>query len=455
MQLYPAMRARMGDWDYYIVRMTMREVAREVRLASDLWEDRTLSDAIQRELDESRVKQQIVNFLSRREDRFFASIVVAAIGGEPSWTPIDTRFGGVFGELSFQFDPRYYALDGQHRLRAIQELMSDLAGAPPGFDQEELSVLVVVREDQSVDDAVWLQRYRRLFSSLNRYARPTNLDTNIIMDEDDLFAIVTRRLITDHSFFRSPGPERDSFRVLTKGKALKTGSSYFTSLQTLYAMNRVLLMPTGLRQRWGGPKELRAFLQFRPDEAEIDSCYDFASRVWNALLSAIPDLKEGPEQMRSHDLPETDADGHRDHLLFWPIGQEIVADIARSLMDELELDHDADTESMVAALSPLGRVNWDMHSLPWRYLLLVPTSLGEESWRMRSEDRKAAVETATELLRWIVGLASLDDGDTEVLRLTWRRLLYPEPTDDTRGDAMWSEILALRETLAGRPDPAT
>ena len=52
----------MGDWDYYIVRVTMREVAREVQLASALWEDKTLSDAIQRVLDEPRVKQQIVNF---------------------------------------------------------------------------------------------------------------------------------------------------------------------------------------------------------------------------------------------------------------------------------------------------------------------------------------------------------------------------------------------------------
>ena len=306
-------------------------------------------------------------------------------------------------------------------------------------------MLVVVREDQSMDDMTWLQRYRRLFSSLNRYARPTNLDTNIIMDEDDLFAIVTRRLITDHKFFRSPGPEQDSFRVLTKGKALKTGASYFTSLQTLYAMNRILLMPTGMRQRWGGAKELRTFLQFRPDEAEIDRYYNFASGVWNALLSAIPELEKRPELMRSHDVPKAEADEHQDHLLFWPIGQEMLADVSRSLMDERGLDEDADLASMTAALSPLGELNWDMHSLPWRYLLLVPTSPEEESWRVRSEDRKVAIETSTELLRWIVGLAELDDGDTEVLRTAWQRLLYPEPTEDAQVDAMWSEILALRK----------
>ena len=257
----------MGDWDYYIVRMTMREVAREIQLASALWEDKTLSDAIQRVLDESRVKQQIVNFLSRRDDRFFASLVVAAIGGNPTWTPMKSRFGDSFGELSFEVDPRYYALDGQHRLKAIQELMADPAGAPPGFPDEQLSIIVVVREHQSVDDKLWLQRYRRLFSSLNRYAKPTDTDTNIIMDEDDIFAIVTRRLITDHEFFRSPHAEQRSFRVLTKGKNLKSETSHFTSLQALYEVNKTLLMTTDRRRKWGRKQDVKIFLQFRPEES--------------------------------------------------------------------------------------------------------------------------------------------------------------------------------------------
>ena len=264
MQLYPAIKARMGDWEYCIVRMSMREVAREVQIASDLWEDKTLSDAIQRALDESRVKQEIVNFLSRRDDRFFGSLVVAAIGGNPSWTPIESRFTDSFGELCFEVDPRYYALDGQHRLKAIQELMADPAGAPPGFADEQLSVIVVVREHQQMDDSLWLQRYRRLFSSLNRYARPTDADTNIIMDEDDVFAIVTRRLITDHEFLRSPSRERESFRVLTKGKNLKSGAPHFISLQTLYEMNKSLLMSAGRRRKWGPRKGHEDFSAVSP-----------------------------------------------------------------------------------------------------------------------------------------------------------------------------------------------
>lgn len=448
MQLYPAIKARMGDWNYYIVRMTMREVSREVQLASDLWEDKTLSDAIQRVLDESRVKQQIVNFLSRRDDRFFSSLVVAAIGGNPTWTGARSRFGDAFGELSFETDPRYFALDGQHRLKAIMELMSDPAGAPPGFANEQLSVIVVVREHQGVDDQLWLQRYRRLFSSLNRYAKPTDKDTNIIMDEDDLFAIVTRRLITDHEFFRAPHPERKSFRVLTKGKNLKSGAPQFTSLQTLYAMNMILWMTTDHRRQFGRPKDLKAFLQFRPDENVIDRCYQSLANCWDAMLCAVPDLREDPTTMRTHDIPDPNPDGYRDHLLFWPIGQELFAETARSLLDQAGLENDAEVSSMEAELRPLAHIPWELHGSPWHYLLLVPPLSPGRPWRMRNEDRKAALEVAVRLLRWMVGLDTFrEEHDIRALRSDWQKLLYPEPPEERQVAEMWQVVVDTRTRI--------
>ena len=89
MRLYPAMQARMGDWKYYIVRMKMREAAQDISFASDIHTDHALSDAIQRELSERRVKADLVNFLAGRPDRFFSSLVVAAMDGEPAWHPVE------------------------------------------------------------------------------------------------------------------------------------------------------------------------------------------------------------------------------------------------------------------------------------------------------------------------------------------------------------------------------
>ena len=453
MQVYPAIKARMGDWDYYIVRMTMGEVAEEVELASDFWPDKTLSEAIQRAVDEPRVKQQIVNFLARHNDRFFSSLVVAAIGGNPNWTPFKTPleinsdfFNESFGMLSFDKSPRYYALDGQHRLRAIQELLEDPDGAPDNFENEHVSVLVVVREDQKMDDKLWLQRYRRLFSSLNRYAKPTDADTNIIMDEDDCIAILTRRLITEHEFFRAGAPERTSFQVQTQGKNMKKNAPQFTSLQTLYEMNKTLLMTPERRRDWSDRRTLKRELQFRPEDAELDRLYRTLANCWNALLTSVPVLRSEPTRMRSHSLPDPNTDGLQDHLLFWPIGQELFVKIARALLNQAGLSDDAATADMQRVLEPLSRVPWDMHGFPWRYLLLIPGDTDEVSWKVRSEERVKALGIAERLLRWLVALHELNPEAVNTLREEWGTLLYPLPPEET-AQKWWSNIVALRPRI--------
>ena len=89
MRIYPAIRAQMGDWQYYIIRMKMCEIARKVQLAQDIYADRTIRDAVQTALGEKQVKTEIVGYLARRPDRFFSSIVVVAMEGEPIWHPVD------------------------------------------------------------------------------------------------------------------------------------------------------------------------------------------------------------------------------------------------------------------------------------------------------------------------------------------------------------------------------
>ena len=48
MNLYPALKAKMGDWDYYAVKMKMKDLAKEVAFASEVHNDATLDEAIQR-----------------------------------------------------------------------------------------------------------------------------------------------------------------------------------------------------------------------------------------------------------------------------------------------------------------------------------------------------------------------------------------------------------------------
>ena len=76
------------------------------------------------------------------------------------------------------------------------------------------------------------------------------------------------------------------------------------------------------------------------------------------------------------------------------------------------------------------------------------------TWRIRSEDRKLAVEVARRIVRWLVGLDELDREGIEDLRMEWRDLLYLDATTDSPDD-MWDKIEKLRHrVLTDASDPS-
>ena len=454
MNLYPALVAQMGQWKYYIVKMKMRELASEVRFATEVYEDGTLDEAIQRDLNEGRARKQIVSFLTKRKDRFFSSLVVAAIGGQPKFYPVqisddpqfalfsDQGLDQSFGVLTFSGEQKYYALDGQHRLKAIKTLLDRndplSAGCPQGFADEELSVLVVVKREEPMEQ--FMEAYRRLFSSLNRYAKPTDRDTNIIMDEDDTFAILTRRIISEHEFFLWDGRDKDSAKIKTQGKNIRANESYFTSLQTLYEMNKTWLN-SALRQAdgWGNgdvrERDIDAFIRFRPEEDYLDALFSELSLYWDCVIEVLPFLREQNTELRNHDNAELD------NLLFWPIGQELLITAARSLLDArlTEEQKKAPTrESVVAALMPLASIDWRFHALPWRGLLLIKQADG---WKIRSEDRKVASQRAQVLTSWLLNIGQWTTDDETELKEEWIDLLLPKPSNP---DEIWTELKSQR-----------
>ena len=467
MNIYPALRSRMGSFKYYVVKMSARELSENVKYASEVYEDRTLDEAIQRVLNESRVNKEIVEYLKRQPDRFFASIVVAALEGNPMFYPVgimedsrfaifhdDRRLNESFGVLKFDGTQKYYALDGQHRLSAIKTLLdrnnSLSDGAPEDFENDEFSVIVIV---PSQEDADFMQKYRRLFSNLNRYAKPTDQATNIIMDEDDTFAILTRRLITENDFFKSAGIQRESRRIKTqKGKNLKTGDSYFTSLETLYEMNIELLSSVQRELKGWGPigaegEDLKTFKRFRPPEEYIDLLYDELSMYWDALLAEIPDLDKSPPLMRVHEIEEVEDEDMTDHLLFWPIGQQMLAEIVRALLDKhIPNPANLNPDSVGEALSGLGQLEWRLHHPPWRYLLLALNAKG--NWAMRNEERKEAVRCGRRIQQWVIGLDELNESGIEELKTVWRSMLIPSQHTEICNE-MWRQVEEMKSAISG------
>ena len=450
MKIYPGVKAHMGRWDYYLIKMTMKDLGNPamIKFGQDFHKS-ALSSHLQRTIDESRARKEIVRYLSQQEDRFFNSIVIAAVGGEPKWMPIsmaddprlelladDPVLNDSFGVLKFTGTEEYYALDGQHRLFAIRSLVDpsrpEYRNRPAGFDLEEVSVVLVIPNGADTIDE-FKRRFRRLFGHLNRYAKPMDGATSIIMDEDDTFAICTRRLFSDYEFFESTDRHEESSVVdVSKGKNMKNNQIHFTKLEVLYEMN-ISLLTSSYRRNHGFdpsspdmPVDLKQFIQFRPDDQVIEDYYSELTAIWDALFEVLPDLREEPSRMRTHAVANVDdASGERDCLLFWPIGQRLLADVARNLIDQSGCDLMNPVE-LREALAPLARISWDMDQAPWRNFVLVRDEDGA-SWKIRSEDRKPVMELATNFL---LGLFLNGGEEVDTFQAKWSSFLLRSDYED-------------------------
>lgn len=434
MKLFPAVQGQVGNWKYYATKMTAGELSESVRFAHELDQPAVLDRIIQRELRQARALNDIARYLVENQDHFFNSLVIAAWDGNPTFFDVtladdprfamiaDKRFQEAFGVLRFDGTQKYYALDGQHRLRAIKALLTpdETEFRPaPEFQREEFPVIVVLpKRGESFAD--FLPRYRRLFSSLNRYAKPMDLATVIAMDEDDTFAILTRRLISEHEFFRWYKDDKSSRIRVTGGKSVPDTENCFMSLITLYEMNTDLLWSSKRSAEFGRVTDF--VKQSRRSDSLLNDMFTELRQIWDTILAEFPIFGNTPTHYRSssgHDFTREDGQAITNHLLFRPIGQDLLARTVRRLLDANPQLPQRD------AIHGLSRVEWRLHHGPWRHLLSVYDS-DHDRWKMRTE--KSAQDVGANILYFITNIQSHDEGTLETLRQTWiDQLQNPDP----------------------------
>ena len=187
----PALRGYFGDWTYYACLMKLKDIAERVSYPRELHSNTGLSDMIQRRLREGRGKE-ISAYLSGNPSRFFNSLVIAVYEGAPSWLEFDEVIAATKDDLLKDLDEetkhtvgylyligseRLFTLDGQHRLAGIKLALED----NDTLGDEELSVIFVAHNN-SVEG---LRRTRRLFTTLNKTAKPVSKADVIALDESD------------------------------------------------------------------------------------------------------------------------------------------------------------------------------------------------------------------------------------------------------------------------------
>jgi len=143
--------------------------------------------------------------------------------------------------------------------------------------------------------------------------------------------------------------------------------------------------------------------------------------------------------MRIHNLLNRESDDETDHLLFWPIGQQMLAEIARELLNQRLHDPENPTlETVGFALKGLSQLEWQLHQTPWVNFLLI-WSTSTKRWNMRSEERAKAVRCGRIIQQWILGLEDEDTDFAENLKNQWKNFLIPAQSEETVNE-FWQQI---------------
>ena len=309
----PAIRSKMGIWIYYIASLSFKEVANYVKPINDeLHKSELLSQMIQRSITENY--KSIANYLLTQEERFFNALILAVYDGQPVWNEIriddincDDSYS--LGILTLTGEEKIFPVDGQHRVEGIKLAIKK----NPELDEDRVPVVFIGHSK----DTIGMQRTRRMFSTLNRYAKPVSLRDIIALDEDDIVAIASRNLIDENDMFGEK-------RILdAKTKAIpEENDTALTSIIAYYECNKELLWlqikdieVKGLDEKViKGHKKITEFIRHRPEEDMIDRFTRECRNFWGAIIASC---KEGLDDSNGTVGRYRDKNGG--HLFFRPV----------------------------------------------------------------------------------------------------------------------------------------
>jgi DNA sulfur modification protein DndB len=352
----PAIRARIGNWDYYVTTLNFGQVATMVSEIDDqLHQSEGLKDLIQRSLTDNYLS--IKTYILNQPEMFFNSLVLAVYDDYPRWREISFQYDDLetyqMGILEFDGEHKVFPVDGQHRVKGIKAALAD------NRDLASQSISTIFIGHRNDNDGK--KRTRRLFTTLNRYAKPVSESDTIALDEDDVAAILTREMLEEFNLFTGN-------RVInTRQKAIpNTNRTAITSIITLYQANIELVKYYLFQNEGRKPtaKRLEHFLKFRPAEDVVDICRENVNTFWIAFRDQLEFLQLYLEagENPADDFRESNDGGN---LVFRPIGFLPLVKASVIIKERLNL-------TFQEVFHRFNEINFFINSRPWTYVLWNP-----------------------------------------------------------------------------------
>ena len=438
-----ALRAEMGTTISYITSVTLDWVAKKVRYARQLpifkgktdpdtgivqIDEETAAEIRQREPDWRR-QFPMTMYLVKRDHHKFPPILVVAhqdwvhtpsadewgADGRATRNSIETRAldsTGTYCELGTGDTTFFYALDGQHRLMAIQGLHTLLNEgklytrnsygaqrskfestdelADQGFDTQQMQSLMAekigieivpaVLKNETAEEA--LQRLRSIFVHVNQNAKRLEKGELAQLDEDDGFAIVARRVVSKHLLLK--------VHVRMKGGQLPASSPCYTTMETVVSIAREYLGQLEVYARWNQDKDMK----IRPDEKELDSGTEKLNSYFEAL-GVLPSHRAIINGAAGEEIGRMRQKDGEDNMLLRPVAQEALARAIGRL--EREREHDANKiAAKLARLEKAGQLKLCDKKAPWFGVLIDPSN--NEVMRRKEADKTLCAKLLVHLL---------------------------------------------------------
>lgn len=351
--LLPCMRARMGDWWYYITAMTFGQINSRVLKVENIHERRELKTWIQRDIRPERL-EQISDYLISQKQHFFNSIVVGIYGGEPDWYPItvgrnpampslqlEAGSKHTFGFLCLTGSEEIFPIDGQHRVEGIKKALSHRASL---IEDQQCVIFVAHRKTEK-----GRTRTRRLFSTLNKYAKPVSKGELVALSEDDTFAIVTRKIIDEYKYLNI------NLVPLTKTANIPGNDNRcITTVLALYDLIQIISLPPRSREK-------RALEVGPPDKLRVKEIFEATCEFWNHLRRFVPEIRRVMQSAPDNELAKKYRTRKGGHVLFRPVGMKAFGRAVQILVDRGK-----DSEEAVDLLS---RTTLSLNAPPWQGVL--------------------------------------------------------------------------------------
>ena len=343
--IVPVIRGRIGNWRYYTGLMSFGQV-REYVTASigELHQAQCLDELLQRALTSNYTA--IKEYILRDDERFFNALILAIYDGDPQW--LEVEFDGEdftnVGFLKFSGEETIFPVDGQHRVAGIKAALEE--------DEELISETIPVVFIAHSQSETGRTRTRKLFSTLNRRAKPVGQNENIALDEDDVCSILTRKLLTEYELFSGDNV------VNAKGKQISSSNEKaFTSLIALYQSVCIIVQKElGLTD-----KKFKAYQLYRPSEETILRLSDKVHNVFDSFVN-----NTGVIQKYLGETSQNKAAAFRNkdggNILFRPIilTNYIYVAITISTNENISIEN---------AFVRLNRIPQNLNEKPWKGLL--------------------------------------------------------------------------------------